>query len=52
MVSSSSASVLIRVVTITPVVIGSGVFRVPSSSSMSVVPVVAIIVVTLAIRIL
>ncbi|MCI14565.1 hypothetical protein A2U01_0035697 [Trifolium medium] len=52
MVSSSLASVLIRMVTATPVVIGSGVFCVPSSSSVSVVPVVVIIAVTLAIRIL
>ncbi|MCI49621.1 hypothetical protein A2U01_0070865 [Trifolium medium] len=50
MVSSSSASVLIRMTTATLVVVESGVFRVPSSSSsVSVVPVVAV---TLAIRIL
>ncbi|MCH99258.1 hypothetical protein A2U01_0020270, partial [Trifolium medium] len=52
MVSSSTASVLIWMVAATPMIIESGVFRVPSSSSASVVPVVSIIVVTLAIRIL
>ncbi|MCI48273.1 hypothetical protein A2U01_0069516, partial [Trifolium medium] len=49
--SPSYVPVLMWVVIATPVVIGSGIFRVPSSSSAPVIPVVVVVTVALVVRI-